>query len=253
MDFVNPLVKKYPGRPYFIVADSYYSSLELAERLHKLKLGCMLSCKSDRPSWLFSQYLHRNIKKETMHYVVNSKFSAITYYDKAKVNLLTNLFKGDKWIYNSQHTKKLPQSIYYYRKWLGPIDHFDRFLHLYLPSNRNIKWTQALLRALLKFTINNCYVIAKLNDDKTSLLEVELEVIKYLSKDHTLRNPEARPTFLQRIEGNNHFPQKIPISKHCSWCLSHLNKKSSASYECMQCKVALHAECFADYHLIRLI
>lgn len=114
MDFISPLLKKYPQRPYIIIADSYYSSLELAEKLHKLKLGVLLSCRGDRPNWLFSNYLHTNLEKKNWNYVCNSKFSAITYYDKAKVNLITNLFKGDKLISNSDDTKRLPLSIYWY-------------------------------------------------------------------------------------------------------------------------------------------
>lgn len=107
MDFISFLLKRYSQRPYIIITDSYYSSLELTERLHKLKLGVLLSCRGNRPNWLFSNYFHLNLEKKNWNYVYNSKFSAITYYDKAKVNLITNLFKKDKVISNSDNTNTI--------------------------------------------------------------------------------------------------------------------------------------------------
>ena len=45
------------------MADSYYGNLKLAQKLHNLKYGCLLSCKSDRLSFLFSEYLHNGLIK----------------------------------------------------------------------------------------------------------------------------------------------------------------------------------------------
>ena len=45
-------------KPHIIVADSYYESLKLVEKLHEIKLGCLFSCKSDRPSNLFTNLLY---------------------------------------------------------------------------------------------------------------------------------------------------------------------------------------------------
>jgi hypothetical protein len=132
----------------------------LAEKLDAKNWGVLASCKADRPSMLFSLHLHDQLTKGTCKEINNSRFSAISYYDKAKVNLITNLFVGNKIIRNQNGNKSLPKAIYFYRKWLGGVDHFDHWLHLYLQYHRNIKWTQALLNGLIKMAINNTHIIA---------------------------------------------------------------------------------------------
>lgn len=247
LDFVDSILISFPGRPFIVVADSYYSSLELAKKLTDRKLPCLLSCRSDRPSYLFSDYLHKKLVKGDVHYIYNSQYSAISYYDKAKVNILTNYFRADQLVYNSSQSKQLPLGIYRYREFLGPVDHFDRQLHLYYPRTRNIKWTQALLRGLLKIAVNNTYIIAKEMNLCTSLKETELDIIDHLSGTHTMRQDSNRPTYQQRTTGFGHFPVKNPKAAPCAECKKG-NKKSNTVYLCAICKVHLHAECFAGYH-----
>lgn len=159
LDFIQNVLK-YGYKPYIVVANSYYGSLKLAEDIYNLKLGYMFSCKSDRPSKLFSDHLHKDLHKGEFHSIQNTSMSTISYYNKAKVNLVTNIINTNKVIANSNNTKQIPLGIYWYRKWLGKVDYFDRWLHLYLTQHRNIKWTQALLAALLKIAINNTHILA---------------------------------------------------------------------------------------------
>lgn len=247
LDFVNPLQEKFPNRPFIIVTDSFYSSLKLAEELHSKKLGLLLSCRSDQPSFLFAKYLHVGLKKGETAYVFNKKFNAISYYDKAKLNLITNLFQGHKMLWNSNKSKQLPTSVYWYRKWLGPIDHADRQLHLYLPQHRNIKWTQALFRGLLKVAVNNCFIIAQQLEFVDSLLETELLLIDYMSNDHTLRQNVLKPVYMQKTTGTNHWPKKKAKSRDCAACLLK-SKRSRTPYVCLTCGIHLHPDCFELYH-----
>lgn len=245
LNFVDCLLDLHPKRPYIIVADSYYSSLSLAEELHKRKLGLLLSCRADKPSFLFTKHLHKGIKKGEVQYASNSHFSAITYYDKAKLNLLTNLFHGHKMIANTSGKKQLATAVYWYRKWLGPLDRMDRQLHLYLPQHRNIKWTQALFRGLLKMCLNNVNVLVKQHHPSANLLETELILIKFLAKDHTLRNDEACPTY---IAGWKHWPIRGDKSGDCVQCRA-IGKRSHTPYICKTCKIHLHPDCFNSYHV----
>lgn len=246
-DFVDSLVKEFPGRPYIIVTDSYYSGFQLAEELHTQKLGLLMSCKADRPTFLWKDCLHEDLAKGESNSINNSKFSAVTYYDKAKVNLLTNLFKGDKLVKSSTGDKEIPRSLDTYRKWLGAVDRFDRKLHGYLFAQRNIKWTQSLLKALLKIAINNTHCIAKWKSLATDLLSLELELIDHLTNSHSLRSANGRPAPLKRKSGFEHFPEKLEKHRDCTQCRSE-NKRSSTSYCCQTCQVPLHVDCFAIYH-----
>jgi uncharacterized protein YihD (DUF1040 family) len=244
LDFVLNATKTQ-HKPFYVVADSYYGSLKLAEILHEKKIGCLFSCKSDRPANLFSKFLHNNLEKGSFNYTNNRDFSAMTYFDKAKVNLITNLFLCNKIAQNSTQKKSMPVGLYWYRRWLGGVDHFDRWLHLYLTSHRNIKWTQALLSALLKIAVGNTNIIANNSGFDTNLKNSTIEIIKYLAKDTTFRKERGANGVRKGFE---HFPMKMDKAKLCVEC----NKKGSRSntkYICKVCEIPLHAECFESFHV----
>lgn len=247
LDFMKTVETNGGAKPHVVVVDSYYGSLKLAKKLHELKYGFLLSCKSDRPVFLFSDYLHNGLIKGEFSFIHNRNFAAMTYYDKAKVNLITNLFNTCQQTVNSTNTKKLPLGIYYYRKWFGGLDHFDRWLHLYLFNHRNIKWTEALLNTMLKIAVNNTHIIATYLGFETNLKQTILELIDHLSQSTTLRNDENRPTYQKKKTGQGHFPNEISKSKGCVLCQSN-GRKSNTSYECDICKVPLHPKCFKEYH-----
>lgn len=52
LDFVDHLIAK-SHQPYIVLADSFYTSLKLAILIHQRKLGCLFSCKRDRPATLW--------------------------------------------------------------------------------------------------------------------------------------------------------------------------------------------------------
>jgi len=244
LDFISNAIRQQ-HKPHFVVADSYYGSLKLAEKLHEMKLGCLFSCKSDRPANLFSKLLHDDLKKGDFNYTNNKQFSAMTYFDKAKVNLITNLFLTNKIAQNSTGSKSMPLGLYWYRRWLGGVDHFDRWLHLYLQQHRNIKWTQALLPALLKIAVGNTNIIANNFEFDTTLKGTTIEIIKHLAKNTTFRKEKGANGVKRGFE---HFPQLIDGKKLCVSCLKN-GSKSSTTYICKVCQVSLHPKCFESYHI----
>ena len=74
---------------------------------------------------------------------------------------------GGKTMKSESTSKTLPAALYYYRKWLGALDHHDRQLHAYYPTHRNIKWHNAFLLSLLKIAVNNTWII---NNNKMNFL-----------------------------------------------------------------------------------
>ena len=153
-------------------------------------------------------------------YINNSNFSATTYSDKHKVNLLTNIFDGSKKVRVTNQNRDMPASIYWYRQWLGPIDHFDRLLHLYLWSHRNIKWTQALLSGVLKIAVNNTNIIAQQLNLTSNLRETELALIDHLAGDYSVRNTSSQVPFMVKKTGWGHFPERAFASSRCVYCKS---------------------------------
>ena len=246
LDFADIMVQHHSLQPFIIVADSYYGSLEAAYALHYKKLGFLFSCKKNMPSRIFSQHLHTLIQKSQWQEIHNREMSAITFWDKAKVNLLTNIMNGGKSITNSSKTLTLPASLYYYRKWLGALDHHDRQLHAYYPNHKNFKWHNAFLNGILKIAVNNTWIIANELKMDLSLKEVEYLIIKHLTGSHSLRKDNLVPLTNLRYDHSNHWP--ISTKKgSCVHCKSN-DKNSSSSYMCSKCNVRLHINCFKEYH-----
>ena len=113
-EFADQIDKYHPQQPSIFVADSYYGSLEAAYDLHYRKFGCLFSCKANMPSRLFSQHLHETLAKSEWKEIHNREMSAITFWNKAKVNLITNLMNGGKSMTSKSTTKVLPSALYYY-------------------------------------------------------------------------------------------------------------------------------------------
>jgi hypothetical protein len=245
-DFVDDVKLTHGNLPFVVVADSYYGSLTLAKALQQQNVGYILSCRANTPSIVFSRYLHVGLKQHSWHIMNSRKVSAVSAYDKAKLNLLTNIFDGGIPILSSDGRKRLPQAMYFYRKWLGSVDHFDRMLHLYLFPHRNLKWHQALLPALLKIAVNNTWIIYNNLGNKASLKEVELEVIQHLSGDHTLRVGNTRPGLKRRHDGFGHWPTH-DLKRPCAECRNS-GTASNTSYSCERCNVHLHPTCMKLYH-----
>lgn len=245
MDFVSNVERLQSRKTHVMVVDSYYGSLKLAEWLHAAQWGALLSCKADRPAFLFLSYLHKEMKKEDVYGIDNKNFSAISYYNKAKVNLITNLFDAFPFVKN-QFDQNIPKGIYEYRQYLGNVDHFDRWLHLYLQHHRNIKWTQALLNGLLKMAVNNTLIICIEKSLALELKTVTLEVINHLAGKHTTRK-QFRSSKLKRTSGGEHFPEEVGRGS-CIHCFIEKNIRSSTRFKCTTCKKYLHPKCWINYH-----
>jgi len=245
---VNEIQKYYPKHPFIFIADSFYGSFDLAKELHKKKLGFLFSCKANSPAFLFTNYLHETtLQKGQWCWTSSTRFSAVTWRDKAKLNLLTNLFIAGKSVSSkSDPSKSMPIAAYYYRAWLGNIDHFDCQLHNYLYSHKHIKWHQALLPALLKIAINNTWIIKKQLQPGITLKKVAVEVIDILENNHTLKK-RSRPISIARFDGMNHWMVLSQSSKPCVYCQKQ-NTRSNTSYICEKCNVFLHPKCSKLYH-----
>lgn len=247
MDFVANVERLQNRSTHIMITDSYYGSLKLIEWLHAAKWGALISCKADRPSFLFSSCFHKNIKKKDVVGADNKKFSAITYFDKAKVNIITNLFDGFPLVRN-RHNQLIPRAIQEYRSLLGSVDQFDRWLHQYLPQHRNIKWTQALLCGLLKMTINNTLIISMQKSISFDLKEVTLKVIDHLAGNYTTKKQFRSNKWKKAGLHKHHYPIEVEKKGHCAYCQAQ-KRDSSTKFKCTGCNIYLHPKCWINFHV----
>jgi hypothetical protein len=96
MDIVLDFVKKLDDfHEYSVYADSWYDSEELALQLHKSGFWFTIACKSNKPSYLFSQYLHLGLKKHCFRAAsreLEPEIIALSFYDNKICNFLSNQF-----------------------------------------------------------------------------------------------------------------------------------------------------------------
>ena len=168
--------KELPTKNYIVYADSYYGSFTLAEDLNSKGYKFVLSCKSDRPSQLFSKKLHTGLKRGSWKYGVwNKKILALSFWDSVKCNFISNYFNADL-----EGTK--PSLVVKYNKYKGGVDLADSHWSRYLASFRNYKWTKAAVFALLKIALVNSYLIFNHNQEKkiSQRLFIEKIILGYL-------------------------------------------------------------------------
>ncbi len=66
-DVVVDFISKFsPTKNHIFFCNSYYGSLDLAQALHEKSYNFVLSAKSNRPTWLFKECLHKGLKKGTI-------------------------------------------------------------------------------------------------------------------------------------------------------------------------------------------
>jgi hypothetical protein len=96
MSIVLDFVKKLDDfHEYFVYTDSWYGSEELALQFHKLGFWFIIACKSNNPSYLFSQYLHLGLKKHCFgaeSRKLEPETIVLSFHDNKICNFLSNQF-----------------------------------------------------------------------------------------------------------------------------------------------------------------
>ena len=115
LDFANILNKTNKHIIYF---DSYYDSSDLAKLLHDKEYNFVLSAKSNRPTWLFKDYLHKKLKKNEWNWRQNNNVIAVSFWNVKKCNFYSNC-------YSIKPIKKSFEIVAQYNKYKGALDQLD--------------------------------------------------------------------------------------------------------------------------------
>jgi hypothetical protein len=164
-----------------------------------------------------------------------------------------------------------PVCIIDYNENMNGVDRIDQMLSYYPTVRKKIKWTKKLVLYMLELSLHNAHVIYndKHPNDKMSLLNFQLEVIKSLCKkpDETsassddenppqpprapIHDPPGRLTGGFKVHKRVQFPPgagKMHKQKNCRVCRKR-GKRQDSRYFCKDCKVTLcPGECFDVYH-----
>jgi len=136
-----------------------------------------------------------------------------------------------------------------YNQYMGGVDLTDRFLSQYKPKIRSKKWWWTYFSYLLNTAVVAAWRLhcnLHSGDEKLSQLAFLRKVIVNLLSQVPNRKRSHATAFEEdiRTDGFEHWPAVCPEKKRlrCKFC-----GKQSVN-RCVKCKVALHIECFQQFH-----
>lgn len=247
MDFARELHSLFPNRKFIFYADSYFGSYKLAQQLQSLGMYFNLCCQPNHPSELFSQFLHKQLRKGDFNYILNEKekILALSFYDSKICNFISN--------YASVlplNSVDRPNTSNDYNQHMNSVDVFDSGLNRYMYRHKKRKWTKCLLLNLFKMAVVNAWTIFKLRSPRTTQKNFIQMLLKPYSKN--LGSPSSFLVPRQRIvhskKEKRHNILKAEKHDRCLFCKLGGQKATSTVYKCSICNVFLHPACFQLYH-----
>jgi hypothetical protein len=236
------LTKKLPRVGYHVYADCYYGSDTLARFLQKHGHYFTLSCQSNRPSWLFADYLAVGLQKHQWNWSCHPKrgLCALSFHDRGMCHFISNQYGGKDWELTAKG-EIIPVMVGDYRRHYGAVDTSDSNHLLYLYKHRNLKRTMAQFQSYVKMAVANAWVYYKTGHTQEISQKDFIRVLVEEMWPVADRIPEIYPT----IE-NAHLIQRGPKKSVCSYCKG--PKRSTTPYFCASCNIPLHADCFFAAH-----
>ena len=189
------------GEGHIIVADNYFSSLKLADRLLEEKklhyFGTIRKIRKEVPKTF---YITKNVPEFSSKFLFYNNSCLVSYIPKKNrcVLLLTNVHH-DKTI--SEHFKQKPQVILDYNRNKVGVDKLDQLVKEYRPYRTTRRWPVVIFFYLIAFASHSSWVIYRLNNPeckiaqsknrKKFLNELGMELLQPLIEDRK-RSPSFR-------------------------------------------------------------
>jgi len=246
LDLVRVLPGYYYGRKYVITADQFYGHLETAREIINDGHYFIFSCQSNRPSYLFSDYLHHLVPKQgDVEFLVSDddKLCCLTMYDCKKCNFLFNCSSPtvESVMPNGKTGRLKPEVIRNYNLQTHDVDRFDQHLSLYAFKHRIVSWKKSVSIKLIKFiqVISWRFQTLLSNTEFTQrdfLVSLVQEFIGYVKLCKPLANSHL-------IEYQQHGTGK------CVYCLKEKGRHAgNTKFKCRTCKTWLHPKCCYIWH-----
>lgn len=237
---------------HIVVMDSWFSTFDLARSLHQtLDYYFLMVTAKNRPSFLFSDWLLKNIEKGETKWCYNKQLAttALAWSDRRTVCFMTNA-AGTGEVDSKREGRKIPEIVELYNLHSHSVDQADAALNEHLFPHRNRKWTQCAIQTLLQIAINNSIIYWEaLHGAKSDRSRMRAELANLLAPSTHL-NVDIAPS-----ERQQHFVVAVESStQKCSWCRETTKKEVPTKFQCLTCinqrghPVALHAKCFKEYH-----
>lgn len=158
------------NRQFNIYADLYFGSAEAASALDELGHRFTLSCRKDRPSALFSRFLHTQDTPPNTCSVLYRRspltmraMAAIKFWHQKGdggekiVNFISNTFVGKHTVQRRKET--IVDVAHNYNTHMGYVDQLDAACQQFAYPHKLVNWKHAIFFWLIEATIHNCSII----------------------------------------------------------------------------------------------
>lgn len=166
---------------YAIYADNYYGGLDLAKGLDERGFKFTFTCRCNRPTDLFKEFLHENMKNDEqlgkIAFAVSDDghIGACSWQDNSLVNFLSNIHFNDTVEVDRRKKGQKIKAVIprvaqdYTQIGMGHVDAFDSYAVRYKTKHKNKSWKRAHFLQLIQYSLVNCYHIFRLLNKKSEM------------------------------------------------------------------------------------
>jgi len=252
MDLASP----YYGSHLSIFMDSFYTGVPLFEDLKARGVDACGVIRADRkgiparPQQAMEKHRYQVAQKDALSFCAWQDTKVVTvlsnYHDPSATGRVKRKRGGD-----AQADLTVPACLADYHKHMKGVDLLGQMLGYYHFKHQSQKWWRRLFFFFLSVSCYNSYVVARGVKAYKGLYKDWVEdLAQELITPVTVRSAPMCPPAPLRVSGEHDFGKLFEKRKSC-WECSLTPKKGkrpgATLYGCLQCKVAMHTECFSKH------
>jgi hypothetical protein len=245
---VAEFVSLLPNVGHIVYGDKWFGGLPAAHEVLSRGHRFTFSCEKRRPTQLWSR-LHGNLRDSDLavEQMEDPRIVALVWVDRAKatpkkVNLLSSRYgieEASRMIHVDDDDGALPALVQDYRSGKSFGDVANASIAEYAFRHRQRKWPHAGLTFILHALMHDAWVLYQQHTGS------DLGLLDFLRRClHGKLPPTASEATMPAV----HLVTRATSRRHCVHCYAERRAQSNTPYRCQTCRVALHPDCFVDYH-----
>lgn len=247
--------------PYHIFFDNFFTTVPLLHQLQSRGIRGTGTIRENRMSKcpiLSKSDMKKKNRGDCDYRSCDNKVVIVKWHDNNAVNVASNNVPVEPFHQVSRYSQKekkritvnQPHNVYLYNSFMGGVDRCDQNVSLYRTSIRGKKWYFCLIAYGLDIAEQNAWQLHRLQSpngpEKLDHLTFRRQIALHLLESNKNSKKRGRPSSLENVEtrfdNQEHYLIRQEKQTRCRICHKKVQKK------CFKCNVALHMECFQNYH-----
>lgn len=267
---VMDLLNGYLGQGRKVWMDNRYNSPELFKLLLDYQTHAAGTLRLNRRGVPRELKDKKKMKKGEIIFRRCEDLLVMVWKDKTDVSLISTMHRADmvttgKVDRTTNGPVQKPQLVIDYNKHIAGVVCSDQLTNTYRDTRKSLKWYKKLVFHLSDLSVTNAFVLYKATTNSTmSYMSFIEAIVMDLLRIHCSARPIPKRPLRTSLDASNrlqyknskHWPSHIIAAegakrrnptRACVVCRAN-GKRSETRYQCTECSVVLHPECFVDYH-----